>query len=763
VITLLVLKFLVIKINHNIIGLDVLIDSKFKPWILEVNHSPSFSTDSKFDREIKQNLIQDTFQLLNLNLTNKKKYKRRQQVQIQKRALSKSPHKQTQKEKAEDKQKNIQASLQKREEYEALNRGNYKLIYPCEKNSIQTLKYNKFLEASTNFWEEFTNGKKKPPKIEELTSNQKSIKILTQNSPQKYTPPPPHHQLPSQIQQQQQHNQNQLQNQNQNQNKITQSLNMNDNKCRSNIRDSELNHLLHSYDSFKYEHKNDINIPEANLINQIQKIAQLEGSQAFPEFEKYVNFNDEARAHKFKAINEFNQKLMNNYNNFVNTTINSADKQPQQLCNTGNRAIVDAASLQMYYQSTHQPNSTDFQGKSSAKKGKSSKNRENHDNSPLAFDYQRKSTSEHTTYTDPDAPMFGITGQNTVNFIRRLNFINNCGKRPESFIGNGKKANKTNNGNGLNQIYVENLSKTSGLGKHSITESLLKTLPPNYRTNNSNNTNSEILHNQSHSKPPTANTNLHANMNKEMKNLISIKVNEKYSTINAALLKKLESNISRDQFERIRSQSQNHPTRFQSQRKEKDKEKPNLKETEIKIDKENEGLDNLDTQIKFDKFANLDKLDKLDKFDHFDLNGMLETEGNGEEQTQIQLHNKRKPVPRSQIEKARNSVKGIRKFRYNNKPSDQINNNLIKTGNPNPPTSNPSNNLNSNNFTPFAFSASITQENSKIPNFANPFISVSSQNKQIPLNELPMRVQTSHDPCRRYLSSNISSLSLFIL
>jgi tubulin polyglutamylase TTLL6/13 len=33
----------------EILGMDVLIDYKLKPYLLEVNHTPSFSTDTPFD------------------------------------------------------------------------------------------------------------------------------------------------------------------------------------------------------------------------------------------------------------------------------------------------------------------------------------------------------------------------------------------------------------------------------------------------------------------------------------------------------------------------------------------------------------------------------------------------------------------------------------------------------------------------------------------------------------------------------------------
>ena len=51
----------------QILGFDVLIDKYFKPYLLEVNCSPSFGTDSSLDYKIKKNVIADAFKLLNLS------------------------------------------------------------------------------------------------------------------------------------------------------------------------------------------------------------------------------------------------------------------------------------------------------------------------------------------------------------------------------------------------------------------------------------------------------------------------------------------------------------------------------------------------------------------------------------------------------------------------------------------------------------------------------------------------------------------------
>jgi tubulin polyglutamylase TTLL6/13 len=44
----------------EVLGFDIILDSKLKPWLLEVNHAPSFSTDTPLDFKIKKDLIADT-------------------------------------------------------------------------------------------------------------------------------------------------------------------------------------------------------------------------------------------------------------------------------------------------------------------------------------------------------------------------------------------------------------------------------------------------------------------------------------------------------------------------------------------------------------------------------------------------------------------------------------------------------------------------------------------------------------------------------
>ena len=51
----------------EILGMDVMFDHKLKPWLLEVNHTPSFTTDTPFDYDIKYKVIKETIKLMNFN------------------------------------------------------------------------------------------------------------------------------------------------------------------------------------------------------------------------------------------------------------------------------------------------------------------------------------------------------------------------------------------------------------------------------------------------------------------------------------------------------------------------------------------------------------------------------------------------------------------------------------------------------------------------------------------------------------------------
>jgi tubulin polyglutamylase TTLL6/13 len=52
-----------------------MLDQQCKPILLEINHAPSFATDSPIDEKIKGQVIYDTINMLGLNQKRKKNYK----------------------------------------------------------------------------------------------------------------------------------------------------------------------------------------------------------------------------------------------------------------------------------------------------------------------------------------------------------------------------------------------------------------------------------------------------------------------------------------------------------------------------------------------------------------------------------------------------------------------------------------------------------------------------------------------------------------
>ncbi|KAM9597462.1 tubulin polyglutamylase TTLL6 [Trichechus inunguis] len=128
----------------EILGFDILLDCKLKPWLLEVNHSPSFSTDSWLDKEVKDSLLYDTLVLINLGTCDKKKVLEEERQRG--RFLQQCRSRETRIEEV----KGFQAVwLEKTEKYEKENRGGFRLIYP----SLNSEKYEKFFQDNNSLFQ----------------------------------------------------------------------------------------------------------------------------------------------------------------------------------------------------------------------------------------------------------------------------------------------------------------------------------------------------------------------------------------------------------------------------------------------------------------------------------------------------------------------------------------------------------------------------------------------------------------------------------
>jgi tubulin polyglutamylase TTLL6/13 len=65
-----------------------MVDHKLNPYLLEINYTPSFTTDTPLDRYIKKNLIKDTLHLLNINEKWKREMKLKRDRDMQERMVT---------------------------------------------------------------------------------------------------------------------------------------------------------------------------------------------------------------------------------------------------------------------------------------------------------------------------------------------------------------------------------------------------------------------------------------------------------------------------------------------------------------------------------------------------------------------------------------------------------------------------------------------------------------------------------------------------
>ncbi|KAJ8912251.1 hypothetical protein NQ315_003354 [Exocentrus adspersus] len=128
--------------NHDVLpaccellGIDILFDKRLNPQILEVNHSPSFHTDTELDCEVKEALLSDMFAMLNLENCNKRKIMREDRKRVRERLLN-----------GLNKEFQVQGSSDCKcfSEYfkqEMATRGNFRLVYPCSDTEHNYVKY----------------------------------------------------------------------------------------------------------------------------------------------------------------------------------------------------------------------------------------------------------------------------------------------------------------------------------------------------------------------------------------------------------------------------------------------------------------------------------------------------------------------------------------------------------------------------------------------------------------------------------------------
>lgn len=117
--------------NHDVIpaccellGTDIILDRRLNPIILEVNHSPSFHTDTDLDCEVKEALIYDMFAMLNLEKCDKRKIMREDRKRVRERLLQGLNVGEKPPASADPK------SFNEYYKHEVLHKGGFRLVYP---------------------------------------------------------------------------------------------------------------------------------------------------------------------------------------------------------------------------------------------------------------------------------------------------------------------------------------------------------------------------------------------------------------------------------------------------------------------------------------------------------------------------------------------------------------------------------------------------------------------------------------------------------
>lgn len=153
----------------EILGFDIMLDSKCKPYLLEVNHSPSFSCDSPLDERVKGELVRDTIRLLGLSKKRKAMYSKNMKAHLDHRIMNGKFLRLPQ---------NLKDQFRKefeklRDIYEQQNLGSFEQLYPCSEELSAEHEYEKLLKASKKILmqKDVRHGSKAKRRVTNLSQN----------------------------------------------------------------------------------------------------------------------------------------------------------------------------------------------------------------------------------------------------------------------------------------------------------------------------------------------------------------------------------------------------------------------------------------------------------------------------------------------------------------------------------------------------------------------------------------------------------------
>ena len=116
-----------------------MLDEKAKPWLIEVNHSPSFTTDTSLDHKVKLGVTRDAMSLIGLNVRTKGYNQRNYDYKV-----------------SHQQRKQIAKAISnERSAFEEENQNGFKRIFPAEG-------YDSYLNAAKNVWIDHAIRRRRP-------------------------------------------------------------------------------------------------------------------------------------------------------------------------------------------------------------------------------------------------------------------------------------------------------------------------------------------------------------------------------------------------------------------------------------------------------------------------------------------------------------------------------------------------------------------------------------------------------------------------
>ena len=141
----------------QILGIDIFLDSNCKSWLIEVNQSPSFLTDSPLDYQVKKNLLRDTLHILNLTWKRKNRCISQAKNEMASRLIGKQRLNQQEREALKQKKQRI------KDKFEFNNMGDFQNLYPLRRDMIPRHDelmdiYENIYRKSREVYEDTTQG-----------------------------------------------------------------------------------------------------------------------------------------------------------------------------------------------------------------------------------------------------------------------------------------------------------------------------------------------------------------------------------------------------------------------------------------------------------------------------------------------------------------------------------------------------------------------------------------------------------------------------